>query len=101
MSRTIYCVKSKQSAFGLDAPPYPGELGQRIYDSISQTVWQQWIQRQTMLINEYRLSTLDAQARDFLKTEMEQFLFGHTDSTGAADSTPPSNSNNTHEENPS
>lgn len=89
MSRTIYCVKSKQSALGLDALPYPGELGQRIYDSISQVVWQQWIQRQTMLINEYRLSTLDAQARHFLKTEMEQFLFGDMETAAPAGFTPP------------
>lgn len=97
----IYCVKSKQSAVGLDAPPYPGEVGQRIYDSISQAVWQQWIQRQTMLINEYRLSTLDDQARHFLKKEMEQFLFSDTDSTVPTKFTPLSNSIDTHEENKS
>lgn len=101
MSRMIYCVKSKQSAVGLDAPPYPGALGQRIYDSISQPVWQQWILRQTMLINEYRLSTLDPQARHFLKTEMEQFLFSDTEPTAPAGFTPHPNSNNPHEENPS
>lgn len=76
MSRTIYCIKLHTQAEGLDYLPYPGELGQRIYQSISKSAWQQWVNHQTMLINEYRLSTLDAQARKFLKKEMETFLFG-------------------------
>lgn len=85
MSRTIYCIKLHTQAEGLDYLPYPGELGQRIYQSISKSAWQQWINHQTMLINEYRLSTLDSQAREFLKKEMEKFLFG----SGEVVSTPP------------
>lgn len=85
MSRTIYCIKLHTQAEGLDYLPYPGELGQRIYQSISKPVWQQWVNHQTMLINEYRLSTLEPQAREFLKKEMEKFLFG-SDETA---STPP------------
>jgi Fe-S cluster biosynthesis and repair protein YggX len=76
MSRTIYCIKLHTQAEGLDYLPYPGELGQRIYQSISKPAWQQWVNHQTMLINEYRLSTLEPQAREFLKKEMEKFLFG-------------------------
>lgn len=76
MTRTVQCVKLGREAEGLDRPPYPGELGQRIYDSVSKDAWQQWIGHQTMLINEYRLSTLDPQARKFLVAEMEKFLFG-------------------------
>lgn len=76
MSRTIYCIKLQTQAKGLDYLPHPGELGQRIYQSISELAWLQWVNHQTMLINEYRLSTLDPQAREFLKQEMEKFLFG-------------------------
>ena len=76
MSRTIYCIKLQTQAEGLDYLPYPGELCQRIYQSISKSAWQQWVQHQTMLINEYRLSTLEPKAREFLKEEMEKFLFG-------------------------
>ncbi len=74
--RTIQCVKLGKQAQGLDIAPYPGELGKRIFDSISKEAWEQWIGHQTMLVNEYRLSLLDADARKFLRTEMEKFLFG-------------------------
>lgn len=74
--RIIECVKLKKQAEGLARPPYPGALGQRIYDQISEEAWQMWLEHQTMLINELRLSMLDPKAREFLRTEMEKFLFG-------------------------
>lgn len=76
MSRTIHCQKLKIDAEGLDFPPYPGELGKKIFEHISKQAWQMWLNHQTMLINEYRLNMLDAQARSFLAQEMEKFLFG-------------------------
>jgi Fe-S cluster biosynthesis and repair protein YggX len=76
MSRTIYCHYLKREAEGLDRVPYPGELGKRIYEQISKPAWQQWVSHQTMLINEYRLSTIEPKARKFLAEEMEKFLFG-------------------------
>lgn len=74
--RPIYCSKLNKEAEGLAAPPLPGELGGKIYDHISQEAWQMWIDHQTMLINEYRLSMRDPKARQFLLQEMEKFLFG-------------------------
>lgn len=76
MVRTITCAKLKKEAEGLDRPPYPGELGKRIYETISKEAWQLWLGHQTMLINEYRLSLIDPNARQFLAKEMENFLFG-------------------------
>lgn len=76
MSRIIHCAKLKKEAEGLTRLPYPGELGRRVYDQISQEAWDAWLKHQTMLINEYRLNMLDAEARKFLATEMENFLFG-------------------------
>lgn len=76
MSRMIFCHKLQKQAQGLEKPPYPGELGQRIYDSISDEAWQAWVNHQKMLINEYRLNLLDAAAKQKLRTEMEKFLFG-------------------------
>jgi Fe-S cluster biosynthesis and repair protein YggX len=76
MTRMITCAKLQILAPGLAQPPYPGELGKKIYDSVSQQAWQQWLDHQTMLINEHRLSMLDPKARDFLKQEMNNFLFG-------------------------
>jgi len=89
MSHEVFCQKLKQTAKGLDYPPYPGEVGQRIYDNISAEAWEQWINRQTMLINEYRLNMTDKEARNFLLQEMEKFLFGE-DSELPEGYTPPS-----------
>ena len=75
MARTIFCTFLQREAEGLDRVPYPGELGQRIYASISKEAWQLWLRHQTMLMNEYRLTPIDPKARKFLVEEMEKFLF--------------------------
>ena len=74
--RTVQCIKLGIEAEGLERPPYPGDLGKRIYESVSKQAWQQWIQHQTMLINEYRLTPIEPKARQFLEEEMEKFFFG-------------------------
>ncbi|MCU7842476.1 MAG: oxidative damage protection protein [Candidatus Thiodiazotropha sp. (ex Monitilora ramsayi)] len=76
MSRTVNCVRLKREAEGLERMPYPGELGQRIFDNVSKEAWQEWLRHQTMLINENRLSPVDPKARKFLEEQMEQFFFG-------------------------
>ncbi len=72
----VQCVKLQREAEGLDWQPYPGELGKRIYESVSKEAWQMWVGHQTMLLNEYRLTPIDPKARKFLESEMEKFLFG-------------------------
>ncbi len=76
MSRMVNCVKLKIEAEGLDRPTYPGDLGQRIFENVSKEAWQMWLQHQTMLMNEYRLSPIDPKARKFLEEQMEKFFFG-------------------------
>ena len=76
MSRMVKCVLLGKEAEGLDFAPYPGALGQRIFDSVSKAAWQKWLAHQTMLINEYRLTPIEPEARRFLETEMEKFFFG-------------------------
>jgi len=76
MTRMVNCVKTGQTAEGLPAQPYPGELGKRIYENVSQQAWRMWLQHQTMLINEYRLSPIEPKARKFLEEEMEKYFFG-------------------------
>ena len=76
MARQVNCVLLRIEAEGLDYVPYPGELGKRIYDNVSRQAWQQWLARQTMLINEYRLTPVDPKARKFLEGEMEKYFFG-------------------------
>ncbi len=76
MSRIVQCVKLNIEGEGLKVAPYPGELGKRIYKNVSQEAWQEWLQHQTMLINEYRLTPIEPKARKFLEEEMEKFFFG-------------------------
>jgi len=76
MARKVNCALLKKEAEGLDYLPYPGELGKRIYNTISKEAWAQWVAHQTMLINENRLTPIEPKARAFLVAEMEKFLFG-------------------------
>ena len=76
MPRMVNCIKLGTEGEGLKMAPYPGELGQRIYENVSQQAWQMWLQHQTMLINEYRLTPIEPEARKFLEGEMEKFFFG-------------------------
>jgi Fe-S cluster biosynthesis and repair protein YggX len=75
MARRVECVKLKQEMDGLDFAPFPGELGQKVFENVSKEAWKQWLGQQTILINEYRLSSLDPKARSFLQEEMQKFLF--------------------------
>lgn len=76
MVRTVHCAKLGIEAKGLDKPPFPGQQGQRIYDSISAQAWQEWLNLQTMLVNEHRLTPFQAKDKQFLAQEREKFLFG-------------------------
>lgn len=90
MSRNIQCVKLNKEAEGLEFAPYPGKLGERIFADISKEAWKLWLGHQTMLINEYRLSTIDPKSREFLETEMEKFLFSEDGSAIPEGFVPPS-----------
>ena len=79
MSRKVQCVKMGEELEGLDFLPFPGELGQKVFDNVSKEAWKQWLGQQTILINEYRLSSLDPKARTFLMEEMQKFLFNNED----------------------
>ena len=79
MARIVNCVKLKTEAEGLDYPPYPGEVGTKIWQSISKQAWQEWMDVQTRLVNENRLNLADARARKYLREQMEKFLFEDID----------------------
>lgn len=76
MTRKIHCQVFDKEMEGLAFQPYPGELGKRIFDNISQEAWQKWLAHQTILINEHRLSPINPEHRKFLEGEMEKYLFG-------------------------
>jgi Fe-S cluster biosynthesis and repair protein YggX len=74
--RTVFCVKLKKELPGLDGPPWPGALGQRIFDQVSQEAWDMWEARMTMILNEYRLLPFQKEAQQLVATQMEEFFFG-------------------------
>jgi len=76
MTRTVECVKLGRQAQGLPRQPLPGDLGKRIYEHVSMEAWQQWMQEQTRLINEYGLHLADPKAREFLVEQTEEYFFG-------------------------
>ncbi len=76
MPRMVYCAKLGRELPGLDQPPFPGELGQRIFEHISRNAWNMWLQQQVLLINHYGLNMVDPAAQKFLMEQMEEFFFG-------------------------
>ena len=74
--RMVFCVKLQQELPGLDAPPWPGPLGQRIYDQVSREAWEMWEERMKMILNEYRLLPFQKEAQQLVAKHMEEFFFG-------------------------
>ena len=89
MPRTVNCVKLGREAEGLDAPPYPGELGRRIFERVSKEAWKQWLDHQKTLVNENRLNLADKKARDYLAQQMEKHFFGGGADTASGYVPPP------------
>ncbi len=77
--RTVDCIVLKRTSEGLAKPPYPGDLGERIYQNISKDAWNQWLQRLVLIINENRLSTADSEHIKLIEQHMLGFLFGEGD----------------------
>ena len=76
---TVYCVKLQKESEGLDRAPYPGELGKKIFDSVSKDAWQMWLDHQTMLINENNLNLFEESSQVYLKEQMEKYFFSDND----------------------
>lgn len=75
MTRMVHCVKLKKEAEGLQYPPFPGELGVRIWRSVSKEAWEEWTRLQTMMVNEYGLNLADLSARQHLMSQCERYFF--------------------------
>ena len=74
--RTVQCVKFQKEMPALDEPPWPGELGQRIYENVSVEAWKLWEERMKMILNEYRLMPWQKEAQETVAKHMEDFFFG-------------------------
>ncbi len=89
MARMVHCIKLNKEAEGLDFPPYPGELGKKIWESVSKEAWAAWLKHQTMLVNENRLNLADVRARKYLAAQMKKHFFDES-ADQATGSVPPS-----------
>lgn len=74
--RMVNCVKFGKELPGLDEPPWSGELGQRIYDNVSEQAWNLWVEQLKMMINEFRLNPSTPEAQQIIEKQMELFFFG-------------------------
>ena len=74
--RVVQCVKFQKELPGLDAPPWPGELGQRVFENVSVQAWKLWEERMKMILNEYRLMPWQKEAQELIGKQMEDFFFG-------------------------
>ncbi|HSH03188.1 MAG TPA: oxidative damage protection protein [Anaerolineae bacterium] len=72
----VDCAKLGQTLKALDKPPFPGELGERVFENISEQGWELWQRQATILINHYGLNMADPRSHQFLFEQMEQFFFG-------------------------
>jgi Fe-S cluster biosynthesis and repair protein YggX len=72
----VRCVKLGQELPGLEAPPWPGPLGRRIYEQVSAEAWEMWEERMKMILNEYRLLPFQKEAQQLVAKQMEEYFFG-------------------------
>jgi Fe-S cluster biosynthesis and repair protein YggX len=92
MVRMVQCVKLGKELPGLEKPPFPGELGQRIYEHVSAEGYSLWHPQLTILINHYALNPADPETRAMLRKEMAAFFFGEA-TRQTEDLTPPVHQN--------
>lgn len=76
MAYTVKCIKLGTEAEGLDKVPFRGELGQRVYETVSKEAWKQWLEHSKMLINEYRLDLVSESGQRVWMTELEKYFYG-------------------------
>ena len=74
-TRKVFCQKFQKEMPGLESPPWPGELGQRVYENISAEAWKLWEERMKMILNEYRLMPWQKEAQELIAKQMEDFFF--------------------------
>jgi len=76
MARTVHCVKLDKDLDGMDKVPFRGELGQRLFDTVSAQAWKSWLEHSKMLINEYRLDLTSESGQRLWMTECEKYFYG-------------------------
>ncbi|MBK7584267.1 MAG: oxidative damage protection protein [Myxococcales bacterium] len=76
MARSVQCVKLGREAEGLDKPPFKGELGEKVFETVSKEAWRGWLEHSKMIINEFRLDLTSEQGQRVWMTELERYFYG-------------------------
>lgn len=74
--RLVKCAKLGQELPGLARPPFPGDLGKRVFENVSTQAWDMWKEQQVLLINHHGLNLADPAAQNMMMEELEKFFFG-------------------------
>lgn len=73
--RMVRCSKLGKELPGLEKPPFKGDIGQKIYDSVSKQAWSMWKDDMQMkVLNEYRLNMGDPKDYQVMIEQMLAFL---------------------------
>ena len=75
-TRIVHCVKLNKDLPGLDKPPVPGELGQKIYENVSKEAFKMFLDYFKMIVNEYRLDLTSPESDKIFEDQMNEFFFG-------------------------
>ncbi len=75
MTRMVHCKKLDKELEGLEKPPFPGSLGEKIYENVSKEAWDNWFTLQSQLINEYHMDMHLTESREFMLKNMENYFF--------------------------
>lgn len=73
-NRIIHCVKLDKDLPGLLKPPFPNELGQRIFASVSKDAWDEWLKESVRYINTYRVDLSSKQGQEFMVKQMKVYF---------------------------
>ena len=73
-ANTVFFFFFHQDLPKMPHPPFPNKKGQELQETVSEKAWKEWLEQQTMLINENHLSMLDPAAKKFLTEQREKFL---------------------------
>ena len=75
-NRMVKRVKFQKGLPGLEAPPWPGELGQKIFENVYQQGWALWKEHAKMVLNEFRIAPWTKEGIEIMQDQMEKFFFG-------------------------
>lgn len=71
---SVKCLRCGQEEQKLSDKPYPGALGETIFENIGQPCWEAWRKFSVNVINEFKLRPFMPKDRAILEQNMKKFL---------------------------